>query len=103
MNKARAAARFLPRPAVIGVSSLVAATLLAWVLALAWPSRTDVQITLTPRGAVGQVSGHAGWYIAPPNASLDDPAADQPSLLPWLDQLGEAIQGARPPARWLLA
>ncbi len=119
MNKAGAAPRFLPRPAMIGASSLVAATILAWVLALTGPSRTNVQITITPDGAVGQVNGtlltlalppgppliagHAGWYLAAPTDSLTYQAADPTAPLPWLGQMGEAIQWARPPAQWSIA
>jgi hypothetical protein len=116
MNKAATAEPLLPRRVGIGVGSLVAATLLAWSLVLGWPSRTDVEVTSTPNGAVGQVNGatlaltlppgqvpttgHAGWYIAAPDDSLYYQPADPALPLGWLGQVGEAIQWARPRAQW---
>ncbi|HEX6608756.1 MAG TPA: hypothetical protein VF276_17790, partial [Chloroflexia bacterium] len=103
-----------PRALVAGLAALVLATVLAWAVALAAPSRTVVQVTLTADGAVARVNddrltlklapaeaaagGHFGWYLAAPSDSLYyTPADPQTPLVSW-GRLGEALQLARPRA-----
>src|SRR6476620_9934237 len=45
-----------PRALVVGVAALLLATILAWGVALAAPSRTVVQVTITADGAVARVN-----------------------------------------------
>src|SRR5690349_20188040 len=105
-----------PRALVVGVPALLLATILAWGVALAAPSRTVVQVTITADGAVARVNddrltlklspaeaatgGHFGWYLAAPGESLYyTPTDPQAPLVGW-GRLGEALQLARPRAYW---
>jgi hypothetical protein len=100
----------------VGLLALLLAAILAWAVALAAPSRTVVQVTLTADGAVARVNddrltlklapteaaagGHFGWYLAAPRDSLYyTPANSQAPLVSW-GRLGEALQLARPRAHW---
>ncbi len=101
---------------VIGVLALV--TGLAWGLALAFPSRTQVTLTRTATGAVGHVNdaeitltitdtapvgGHLGWYIAGPSGSRYYEPADPSAPLAGLGQISEGMQTLRPASSWEIA
>ncbi len=105
-----------PRALVAGMLALLLATGIAWGVALAAPSRTVVQVTITADGAVARVNddrltlklspaeaatgGHFGWYLAALSDSLYyTPADPQAPLVSW-GRLGEALQLARPRAYW---
>ena len=97
---------------------LILATLLAWALALAFPSRVEVRIALSQQGAIGRVgdaklgldlppeaqaqarTGRLGWYLADPTDSLDFQHADPSAPLSSLGRAAEALQWLRPVARW---
>ena len=99
-----------------GLPALVALTALAWAGALAAPSRTAVQITITPEGARARVNdatlalelppeqrppaGQWGWYVAAERESVSYQPADPSTAFVALGHLGERIQEARPAARW---
>jgi hypothetical protein len=94
---------------------LAGATALLWLLALAFPSRTHVQLTRTADGAVGRVNdaaitltltdtvpsgGRLGWTVAGPGESRYYEAADPSAPLPILGQISAWLQTLRPAARW---
>ncbi|HMA34079.1 MAG TPA: glycosyltransferase family 39 protein, partial [Chloroflexia bacterium] len=100
-----------------GLLGLGGVTVLAWALALAAPSQTEVRVVLTAQGATGRVNnakigldlppgqlpatGHFGWYLAAPRESLDYQPADPQAPLVALGRLGEALQEVRPPSQWV--